>query len=130
MVEVNIFINTNASDLEKENLDIPREAIDEFLGIGFAENVYEANVIFRCMPRAIDPGFMEIIVDLKDIAETTIAWATIISGIIRFCKKCKGYEHNLIIKKKKGKEEIEIELDIDSNDDIEKILKQVRKIIK
>ena len=130
MVQVDIFINTNASYLEKENLDVPRKAMDEFLRNGFVENAYDANITFRCLPRAVDPSFMEIIVDLKDIAETTIAWATIIGAIIKFCKECKGYEHNLTIRKKRGNEEIEIMLDIDSGGDTEKILKQVRKMLR
>ena len=130
MVQVDIFINTNASYLEKENLDVPRKAMDEFLRNGFVENAYDANITFRCLPRAVDPSFMEIIVDLKDIAETTIAWATIIGAIIKFCKECKGYEHNLTIRKKKEDEEIEVEVNINSDDDSEKILKQIRKILK
>ena len=130
MVEVNVLISVNASESEKENLSIPRDAIDEFLGIGFAENVYEGNVTFSCMPRAVDPDFMQIIIDLGEIAETTIAWTTIISAVLKFCKKCKGYSYNLSVRKKKGKEEIEIDLDIKSSDDCEKVVKQIRKLLK
>lgn len=130
MVEIKIYISINTSDKEKEKLSIPREDMDEFLRTGFAENAYEGEVSFNCQPRAINPEYMQIIIDLKDLAESLIAWGTIITSLIKFCKKCKGYEPDLVIKRKRGEEEIEIYVKFDSNEDPNKLLKKIKKALK
>ena len=104
MVEIQVCVSTNATDKEKKRLSMPRKAVEEFLATGFAENAYDATVLLRCEPRAVPPEYMQIIVDLKELGETAIVWKTIIGGIIKLCKKCKGYEPDLVIKRKKGNE--------------------------
>lgn len=130
MTTIEVLVSTNASVEEKEILDIPKDAIEDFLNIGFCENVYDGKVSFQCLPRAVDPNFMEIIVDLKDLAETAIAWGTIFATIMKFCKRCKGYEHSLTIKRKKDNEEIEISIPINENSDCEKIIHEAKKLLK
>lgn len=130
MVTIQIDISTNQSEEEQTKLFIPRECIDEFLRIGFSENAFEGIISFACHPRAINPEYMQIIIDFKDIAESLIAWTTIFNALLKFCKKCRGYEPNLIIKKKKGDEEMEVSLYLDCNKDCNKVIKEIKKLLK
>ena len=130
MIEVKININTNTSENEKKKLNIPREAIDEFLGEGFASNTFEGDISFKCMPRAIDPSWMEVVVNLKDILETGLVLATVIRALVKFFKKCSGYEHTIIIDYQKNNKKFSCSIPIDKNSNEEEILKEIRKIIK
>ena len=69
MIIVNVLISTNANTLEKETLYLPKEAIDEFLGEGFASNCYDAKVSFKCMPRFVNPDLINVLIELKDFIE-------------------------------------------------------------
>lgn len=130
MVEIEIRISTNASEVEREMYDVEQESIYEFTSIGFSENAYEGVVTFYCPPRAVEPGIIEIIVDLKELAETIIAWSTIFGAIVKFCKRNKKYEYFLTIKRKKGKEEIEIDIPLTENEKSEEIIKEVKEWLK
>lgn len=130
MVNVAVLISTNSYEEQKQYLDIPKEAMEEFLSTGFCEGVYDARVVFSCMPHAVDPEIMQIIMDLGEIAETTIAWATIIGAIIKFTKGCKGYKSHLSVRKRKGNKEIEVEVELDDNSDTDKVIKQIKKLLK
>lgn len=130
MVEVNILISTNALEEEKKKLYIPREAIDEFLGTGFVDNAFDGKISFECMSRVVPPDWMRIFIDLKDVAEGLIAWATIIGALIKFCKSCKGYEYDLTIcKRKSNNEKIEISVNLNDKNDIDEIVKEIKELI-
>lgn len=128
MVQIEIRISSNGSDEERKDLYIPNEAIREFLGEGFVENKYDGRFILACLPRAFDPDLMEIIIDLKEITELLLNSSIIIGAILNFCKKCKGYNQNLIINVKNDETFISIPINEKSN--IEKILKEINKITK
>lgn len=130
MIEVKININTNASDNEKKKLYIPREAIDEFLEEGFASNAYEGDISFKCLPRATDPSWMEVILNLKDILETGVVLTTVIKALVKFFKKCSGYEQSIIIDYQKNNKKFSCSIPIGQNSNEEEILKEIRKIIK
>lgn len=130
MIKVKINISTNASEDEKKKLDIPKEAIDEFLCEGFASNTYDGDISFKCMPRAVDPNWMEIILDLKENIEVGIALATTVRALIKFFKKCSGYKQTITIYYKRNDEEFICNIPADKNGNEEKILKEIRKIIK
>lgn len=127
MVDIQIYISTNASETERQKYNIDQESVYEFTAIGFAESAFEGIVTFFCPPRAVDPGLIEIIVNLKELAETVIAWGTIFGAIISFCRKNKNYEYLITIKRKKKDKEIEIEIPIDGNEDSKEIINKVKK---
>lgn len=125
MVEIQIHVSTNASEIERQKYNIDQESVYEFTGIGFSENVYEGSVVFFCSPRAITPGLIEIIVDLKDLAETAIAWGTIFVSIVKFCRKNKNYEYLLTIKRKKKDKELEIAIPVNEEEESEQLMNKV-----
>lgn len=127
MVDIQIRVSTNASEIERQRYNIDQESVYEFTGIGFCEGVYDGTVVFFCPPRAVEPGVIEIIVNLKDLAETVIAWGTIFGAIISFCRKNKNYEYLITIKKKKKDKEIEIEIPINAEEDSEEIINKVKE---
>lgn len=92
MVEIEVGISTNASELEKKNLDFNLDAMEEFLGNGFISSDYNGKVYFMCQPRAFEPNLMDIIINIKEIGETAIVWASIFSALKKLIKRCKGYE--------------------------------------
>lgn len=130
MIEIKIIISTNGSQFEKEKLSLPREAIDEFLELGFSENVYDGEVLFKHYPRAISPDFMQIFIDLKNLGETIIVWGTIIRGLIEFIKKCKGYENSIHIYGKKDGKKISFDLTLDENSNCEEIVEEIENKLK
>ena len=129
MVEIEVRVNMNGSIDERAELDIPQEVILDFLQTGFAENIYDGKVSYLYLPRAVDPDFMEIIINLKDIGETLIAWGTIAKVLVSFFKKTKSYEHMIYVRRKKNDEEIEIDVPVDKEVDSAKLLKEIRKIL-
>lgn len=104
MVTIEVMISTNASEEEKRRLKIEDNAISEFTGYGFSDNIYDATVSFKCMPRAVPPDFMEIVMQAKEIMETISVLGGICKGIIDFVKKCRGYEKCLRVQTKNGNE--------------------------
>lgn len=128
MPEIKVIISTNGSDEEMENLLIPMDAICDFTGEGYATCGYNATVQFECMPRAINPDVMQIIIDLKDIAEAIVLWGTIAGAIIKLVKKTKGYQPYLQIYRKKDDEEIMITAKYSENE--KELIKEIRKIFK
>lgn len=127
MVEIQIYISTNTSEIERQKYSIDQESVYEFTGTGFSENIYEGTVVYFCPPRAICPGLIEIVVNLKELAETAIAWGTIFAAIISFCKKNKNFEHTITIKKKKGDKEIDISISVDDQEESEEIIEKVKE---
>lgn len=130
MVEIQVYFSVNATEQERETLTIPKYAMDEFLAVGFTENVYDATVSFRCEPRAINPNLMQIIVNLKELGETIVAWDTIIGSISKFCNKCKGYEPDLVVRYTKENEEVEVSVKFAPDEDRQETIKQIRKLLK
>lgn len=127
MVDIQICVSTNATEIERQKYYIDQESVYEFTEVGFSENAYEGTVVFFCPPRAVDPGLIEIVVNLKELAETVIAWGTIFGAIISFCRKNKNYEYLIIIKKKKKDKEIEVNIPVDAEKDKEEIINKVKE---
>lgn len=130
MVDIEILVNTNASNDEKEKLKLSQEAIEEFLETGFCSNEYNGSVIFSCMPRAVDPGLIDIIIDMGAVAESIIAWTTIIGAILKFIKRSKGYEFCVTLKKKRGTKEVEFTIEMNDKSNDEDIISQIMEKIK
>lgn len=101
MVKITVLFSTNGSEDEMANLDIDRYAIKDFTRVGYAENIYDATVIFECMPRATNPDFMQIIMNINEIGDTIIILGTICKQIVKFVKKCRGYEKAIYIESDK-----------------------------
>ena len=68
LVTVDIHINTNATEEERKHLYVPEEAIISFVGEGFQNNLYQGRVLHECMPRAVYPDVMTVILNLLDIS--------------------------------------------------------------
>lgn len=118
MVEIEVGISTNASELEKKNLDFNLDAMEEFLGNGFISSDYNGKVYFMCQPRAFEPNLMDIIINIKEIGETAIVWASIFSALKKLIKRCKGYESFINIVYLKNKKEKHIYL---TNEDLNNV---------
>lgn len=133
MININVLVNINGTKEQKESLYIPEDAIDEFLRTGFAQNIYEARVIYEFRPQAVSPDLLEIIIDIidevKDIGDDAGKILNIIAAVkfvIEFAKKTKGYCVNIYLKYKEGKGKmINISLDENVNEIEEKIKKEV-----
>ena len=91
MTTVDIHISTNTTEKERKNLYISEEAIRNFTGEGFQSNLYQGRILFESMPRVVYPDIMNVIINIKDIAEGLIALGTIINALKKFLKDTKGY---------------------------------------
>lgn len=124
MVEITALFNTNGFDNELDKLNIEPKAIEEFTRTGFCSNSYDGIVEFKAMPRAINPDFLQIAIELGDIAETLIDWITICTAITKFIKKCHGYMTSLSIKKQNKTLLVNTKNDIVDEKELEKAIKK------
>ena len=69
MLNVEISFQLNKSKEEKEKLPIDLEAISEFLGKGFQDNIYQGRVSFELNSRYDLPQIIDIIILLPNIIE-------------------------------------------------------------
>lgn len=127
MVSVDIFVSINASESEKANLEIPREAMEEFVGGGFINSSYEARFIYYCPPRAISPHYLQIFMTISDLASNIVFWGVAIKEIIKFCKRCRGYKPCLTIKRKDKQDVI---VPLDESEDSDEIIKKIKELLK
>ena len=130
LVTVDIHINTNATEEERKHLYVPEEAIISFVGEGFQNNLYQGRVLHECMPRAVYPDVMTVIINIKDIAEGLIAIGTIIHALIKFFKKTKGYQQEVEVYYKKVNTEFSCDLHLNSVSNETEVLREIRKILK
>lgn len=130
MIIVNVLISTNASTLEKETLYLPKEAIDEFLGEGFASNCYDAKVSFKCMPRFVNPDLINVLIELKDFIENFVEFGVLVKALIKFLKRTKGYKSVIQITYKKDGEEFHYTMKLEEKDNVEERLNKIKEIIK
>ena len=124
MVEINVLFSTNYCD--RTDLEIEKDAIPEFTREAFADGTYRAVVQFECIPRAVDPDIMQIIIDLKDIGECIVTWRVICKAIISFVKKVHGYVKHILIEGTENSGEI-----IEVSDEItpEELEEKIKKVI-
>lgn len=130
MITINILISTNGSEFEKKKLYIPQEAIDEFLGEGFASNCYDAEVSFKCLSRAANPDVINILIEIKDFIENIVEFGVLVKALIKFLKKTKGYKSVLQITYKKDGEEFHYTEQLEEKDNIKERLDKIKEIIK
>lgn len=123
MVEIDVLFSTNYC--EKTDLTIEEGAITEFTREAFADGRYSAMVRFECMPRAVDPDIMQIIINIKDIGECVIALTQICKGIISFAKKVHGYSKHIMLNGVKKSEEIIVVSDEMTPEELEEEIKKV-----
>lgn len=129
MTDIQISFSTNASKEEAEKLYIDYAAISDFTGQGFADNSYDGQVSFCCMPRFADPDLMQIFINIKDIAETILALSSICTGLFKFINKCKGYRISIdinICEEKSSTTSIQLKEDM-TEEELEALLKNELK---
>ena len=103
MLNVEISFQLNKSKEEKEKLPIDLEAISEFLGKGFQDNIYQGRVSFELNSRYDLPQIIDIIILLPNIIENIELISENIIFVLKqlefFMQKHKNYEPNIILKK-------------------------------
>lgn len=130
MTTVDIHISTNTTEKERKNLYISEEAIRNFTGEGFQSNLYQGRILFESMPRVVYPDIMNVIINIKDIAEGLIALGTIINALKKFLKDTKGYQQEIEIYYKKGEKDFSCDIHLDAGSDEKEVLKEIKNIIK
>lgn len=99
MIKIEIVINTNASEEEKKDLILPMDALTEFLGDGYGEDSFEGNVSFKCLPRAIGPEILDILISIKEYAEDLCTLGASVTALVKFIRRCIGYKPMITIRK-------------------------------
>ena len=129
-MKIDILVSTNGSSEERKFLNIPQDAINEFLNLGFVDGIYDGTFSYKCLPRAFNPETMEIIINLKEVGEAIIAWGTIIGVLLNLIKKSTGYKPFMQIYYEKGNEKKHCSIPIKETDNVENILKEINKVLK
>ena len=125
MLSVEISFQLNKNKEEKEKLPIDIEAISEFLGKGFQDNIYQGRVNFEFNSRYDLPQIIDVIILLPNIIENIKLISENIIFILKqlefFMQKYRNYESNIILKK----EEKSIErTTIEDNKEIFEVIKE------
>ena len=125
MLSVEISFQLNKSKEEKEKLPIDIEAISEFLGKGFQDNIYQGRVNFELNSRYDLPQIIDVIILLPSIIENIELISKNIIFILKqlefFMQKYRSYESNIILKKKEKSIERTI---IEDNKEIFEVIKE------
>ena len=127
MLSVEISFQLNKSKEEKEKLPIDIEAISEFLGKGFQDNIYQGRVNFELNSRYDSPQIIDVIILLPSIIENVESISENIIFILKqlefFMQKYRNYESNIILKIEEKSIEKAI---IEDNKEIFEIIKEKR----
>ena len=103
MLSVEISFQLNKSKEEKEKLPIDLEAISEFLGKGFQDNIYQGRVNFELNSRYDLPQIIDVIILLPSVIENIKLISENIIFVLKqlefLMQKHKNYEPNIILKK-------------------------------
>ena len=103
MLSVEISFQLNKSKEEKEKLPIDIEAISEFLGKGFQDNIYQGRVNFELNSRYDLPQIIDVIILLPSVIENIELISENIIFVLKqlefLMQKHKNYEPNIILKK-------------------------------
>jgi hypothetical protein len=103
MLSVEISFQLNKSKEEKEKLSIDIEAISEFLGKGFQDNIYQGRVNFELNSRYDLPQIIDVIILLPSVIENIELISENIIFVLKqlefLMQKHKNYEPNIILKK-------------------------------
>lgn len=125
MLSVEISFQLNKSKEEKEKLPIDIEAISEFLGKGFQDNIYQGRVNFELNSRYDLPQIIDVIILLPSIIKNIELISENIIFILKqlefFMQKYRSYESNIILKKKEKSIERTI---IEDNKEIFEVIKE------
>ena len=125
MLSVEISFQLNKSKEEKEKLPIDIEAISEFLGKGFQDNIYQGRVNFEFNSRYDLPQIIDVIILLPNIIENIKLISENIIFILKqlefFMQKYRNYESNIILKKEEKSIERTI---IEDNKEIFEVIKE------
>lgn len=125
MLRVEISFQLNKSKEEKEKLPINIEAISEFLGKGFQDNIYQGRVNFELNSRYDLPQIIDVIILLPSIIENIELISKNIIFILKqlefFMQKYRNYESNIILKKEEKSIERTI---IEDNKEIFEVIKE------
>lgn len=125
MINVYVNISTNASEIEKRNLYIPYEAIEEFTGRGFAENIYNGNVTFECMPRAVNPDLIQIVIEITQAIGSIEVLCKVLQYIFVFVKRCRGYKYNLEVRYKDEHNKVDVNIHTNEKDNADKLALEI-----
>lgn len=98
-MSVNLEVNINTNNYNDAKVEIKPGAIDQFTRDAFWDGRCQASVKFECMPAAVAPNSILVIlsnieqgIHIVDDVSTIVAVAKL---IIPFLKKCVGYEKNI-----------------------------------
>lgn len=96
-MKVNIQVNTNNYNGKK--VEIESGAIEKFTRDAFREDVCEASVEFKCLPAAIPPDFIQVMISEFEkgvyIVGDITAIVTVVKLVYVFLTKCTGYEKTI-----------------------------------
>ena len=132
MINIKIIFNENGRTNE-QNIDI--KAIDNFLAAGFGENIYDGEVAFKVYPAAVEPDWMQVIINLTKeeiLKELVLAplLKSVFEHLVTFFKKFKNYTPDISIRYKDEYIEFYADIKLDEKSNEEDILKAVSAIVK
>lgn len=130
MINVYVNISTNASELERRKLYIPYEAIEEFTGGGFSENIYNGYVSFSCLSRAVNPDLIDIVIVITQAIGSMEALYKTLQYIFAFVNKCRGYKYNLEVHYKDDYNKVDLIINTNVKNDAEKLALEIMDKIK
>ena len=127
MIEIKVRLSENSSPEERSRLHIEEDAIREFLRNGYAECIYEAEVVHHFPPRAISPDQMEFFIQLGEIAEAAVTFSAVAKAIKDFIMKTKGYRFDVRISGKRNGKDVEIMASEVRESDVSAVLDKLEK---
>ena len=127
MIEIKVRLSENSSPEERSRLHIEEDAIREFLGNGYAECTYEAEVVHNFPPRAISPDQIEFFIQLGEIAGAAVAFSSVAKAIKAFIMKTKGYRFDIRISGELHGKDVEIMASGVRQSDVSAVLDKLEK---
>lgn len=64
MIEIKVRLSENSSEEERSRLHIEDGAVRDFLGTGYIDCIYDAEVVHHFPPRAISPDQIQFFIEL------------------------------------------------------------------
>ena len=93
---INVEVNINTNNYNGGETQIEQGAIEKFTRKAFDEGSYQASVKFECMPAAISPNTIWIIISNIEqgahVVEIAFTIAKIAKEVINLLERCSGYD--------------------------------------
>lgn len=127
MIEIKVRLSENSSEEERSRLHIEDGAVRDFLGTGYIDCIYDAEVVHHFPPRAISPDQIQFFIELGDIIESGAAITMAIKAIKTFLKRTKGYRVDVTMRGERNGKNIEVTASEVDLSDISKVLDDLEK---